>query len=167
MHQIISHTRSVPPELTAGYDDRELNHGLSPSFSLLSRSLRKWVASRHAVYVFIDGLDELLPTEAERLLKFLTQIRDWLQPSVHIFVASQFHALRIRPRMLALTSAETRLDLEYFNKGDIKVYILQKLDEPFFKDRWSGKEGVLREIEDELIAGSQRSYVDIYAHHRW
>lgn len=149
----------MPSGLLEEYNTREHAHGLPPSALTLRSAFKGSIAKCSAVYMFIDGLDELAPTEAETLIDCLFDMRSWAQASLHLIVTSQFHALRIRPHMLALTSRETRLNLEDYNKSTIYRYVQWRLSKQPLRDRWREKKWVVDKIQATLYEHSEGSYV--------
>jgi hypothetical protein len=115
------------------------------------------VASRKAVYLFIDALDEFRSTDIDQLLTLLMSIKSWNLPSMHVLVTSQCHKITIRSSLEMLTGIQSRLDLGRFNRADIRTYIQRCLRMPPLYSRWREDHSVFAEMEHALVNRSDGS----------
>jgi energy-coupling factor transporter ATP-binding protein EcfA2 len=114
------------------------------------KSVACYIASETPLCIFIDGLDECLATDLDRLMMVMKELAFCADSKIKICVSSRMEP-RIENRMQTL--GPRSLDLHELTKGDITQYVTNKMESCWQSGRLP-TDAEKKELTDKIVKNS-------------
>jgi hypothetical protein len=155
--QILSVFEKIPPEMERNLEKIFLSSHREPGIEDLYTMLLDITQIPHTSYIVIDGLDECRANDRKRFLTYMNQLMRDSKSKRKIIVSSREKIDISRSladfKKISLCAA--------MNHSDIEIYIRETIEEKLKDVDLMVGPGMVKEINDALIKGSDGMYVSL------